>query len=138
MLNCCPGILKSINNNSFYESFDLNNFLVVLVQFCLGCLVNSFTDKIYWIQQFQHFISSYWVYAPLFSVCKCCFFLHRTQKMQSCIWEVSGWVVVKSEPTGPHVNHLHLKVHKKVRYVYYIHWNYDYFTKLCISIVLIS
>lgn len=119
MLNCCPGILRSINNNNFYESLDLNNFLLVLAQFCLGCLANPFTDKIYRIQQCQHFISSSWVYARLFSVCECSPFLslRRMQKMQSCIWEVSGWVVVRSEPTGPHGSHLPLKVHKKVRYV---------------------
>lgn len=42
------------------------------------------------------------------------FIINWMQKMQLCIWEGSGWVAVRSEPIGPHVNHLHLKVHKKI------------------------
>lgn len=129
MLKCCPSILKSVNTNSFGISlkfrFFFSFFLVILVQFCLFRMLSEFipfTGKIYWLQQCQHFISSSWVlYATIFFfVCNCflSLFLCRMQKMQLCIWEVNGWVVVRSEPTGPHVNHLHLKVHKKVRCVY--------------------
>lgn len=52
----------------------------------------------------------------LFSSCSF-FFLYRMQKMQLCIWGASGWEVDKSEPIGPHVNHLPLKVHRKVSYI---------------------
>lgn len=105
---------------SWYQGI-VSIIFVVLVQFCL----NSFPVLVrFGSRGCQHVISFIGLicYNFLFCVCNCSFsfFICRMQKMQLCIWEVSGWVVVRSELTGPHVNHLHLKVHKKVRYVYCI------------------
>lgn len=96
-LNAVPSILKCINKHCCNESFADKIF------------VSRNANILFHLSESCILLFSVLVIALFF------FFLHRMQKMQLCIWEVSGWVVVKSEPIGPHVNHLHLKVHKKVR-----------------------